>query len=87
MKKFISPVLINLIKVATLLFVFVVLLHSSGEDENKGAESKVLFGVSDTVRVSALEALQVDEPVETETKGAHYYVLPAIAIGSMRLRL
>ncbi len=86
MRKFISPVLRKLIKVAILLFVFVVLLHSSRGDKNLGAESRALTGVTDTKGNCGYEALQVDEPAEPETGVAHSYVLPAIVIGGARLR-
>lgn len=86
MRKFISPVLRKLIKVATLLLVFVVILHSSKEGKNLGAESPMSFGTTDTVKVFGYEVNQVDEPVETETEGAYAYVLPAIVIGSVRFK-
>ena len=86
MRRFISPVLRKLIKVATLLLVFVVLLHSSKEGKNPGAESMTLFVASDTVRVPGFEAPQVDEPVETTKEVTHAYVLPAIVIGSVRFK-
>lgn len=86
MRKFISPVLRKLIKVATLLLVFVVLLHSSKEGKNLGAESKTAFVATDTVRVPGFEAQQVDESVATRREAAHSYVLPAIVIGSVRFK-
>lgn len=86
MRKFISPVLRKLIKVATLLLVFVVLLHSSKDGKNLGAESKAAFVATDAVRVSKFEASQVDEPDETDKAVSHSYVLPAIVIGSVRFK-
>lgn len=86
MRKFISPVLRKLIKVASLLLVFVVFLHSSKEGKNLGAESKASFLATETVRVSVFEAKQVVEPVETESELSYSYVLPAIVIGSVRFK-
>lgn len=87
MRKFISPVLRKWIKVATLLLVFVVFLHSSKEGKNLGAEPKTSFDACDTVRVSGFETKQVDEPVEAETELSYSYILPAIVIGGAKLRL
>jgi Uri superfamily endonuclease len=86
MRKFISPVLRKLIKVATLLLVFVVLLHSSKNDKNLSAESIAPFGVSDTDSVSGFFDSQVDETVALESQTSCSIELPAISIGKLHLR-
>jgi hypothetical protein len=86
MRKFISPVMFQWIKVATLFFVFVVLLHSSREGQNLDDEPKAFYEVPKVDEKNGSDPLQVDEPAMAETSGAYSYVLPAIAIGSVRLR-
>ncbi|GAO29338.1 hypothetical protein [Geofilum rubicundum] len=86
MRKFISPVLFQWIKVASLLLVFVVLLHNSRDGKNPGSDPQSFHEVHKGEEKIGSDSSQVDEPAETETSVAYSYVLPAIAIGSVRLR-